>query len=825
MPTSDKTHAVTVIAAAALAVHRFVAPSGNYATSSADVLGVSEITVDAGRACSCVTHYSALVEAADTLAPDDWVKPAGDGSGRAALGSAADACGRAVGSAAAGQLVEVRLMLQQRAAPGVLPRLYEHRDRRIAAIQAGAAAAIASSRPRPGQTVKYATPAGAGLKNGNDWANAYDLAALNTAVGGTANLYVYLMGVFEPASVSTTYPIIYVKQSGTTLDLGTYGAVVRAYSGLTWTASGVNGEYYATVLNYSAFIRVTEDGLNMPGVNMDSARSNCTSNNVAGKTFSLVPYRPIINGDPIVALSNTSGLVTSTAYYAANVSNSGNNYTFQLATDQELTTIVSPTGSDNDYAGKAFWITALGRHGDPMPGSLAPGQMAYSPLNSRVYIKPSSGSAADHEYLVSQSSVGSGIMVASGVNGTPVNNVQIIGGEVYGVTAQCVQVGNTNQRADNCSVVGMTLHSATAGIKYQLADQFRAQFNRVYSTARYSIGAGAGVEAEPRAIIADNWVTDLGFLWATGDQQAIITNPGNDDTVIARNVLQRIGVRFPVGWEQPLSALTGNNWVDAVVNDVTMRMLVVGNWIEDVAGDAFSNCSPTSSNRDSNCSTIAMGNIIVQRDKTAPATTLAVGKAVGSVLIVAGTDRIADLVMTHNLVVLGAAVQPPVSQDDGLIYVRAVDVAAASAGGRVYSRNNIVVFAEPGWDLPVYVTRRYSTNAAVVQSIDSDYNIFAAASGAQPAAGYRHIADWRVPGTVTKEVAFGAITAGWTDGISGAIINDGNSRIVSLSELAAVLEADGTPVGDGLAYQIVQRVKYLQGYYGVVAAVPRCGPL
>lgn len=113
MPTFVKTHSVSVIATSALAVHRFIAAAGGYATSSSDVLGVSEIPVAAaGGGCSCITHYSALVEAAEALADGDWVKPSGDGSGRAALGSDTDACGRAVGGASAGQLVEVRLMLQ-----------------------------------------------------------------------------------------------------------------------------------------------------------------------------------------------------------------------------------------------------------------------------------------------------------------------------------------------------------------------------------------------------------------------------------------------------------------------------------------------------------------------------------------------------------------------------------------------------------------------------------------------------------------------------------------------------------------------------------------
>jgi len=109
---ASKTHSVTVIAATALAVNRFISHAGAYATSSNDVLGVSEIAAAADRACSCVTGYSWPVLAAEAVAEGDWVKPAGDGTGRAVVGSETDACGRAIAAASAGQLVDVRLMLQ-----------------------------------------------------------------------------------------------------------------------------------------------------------------------------------------------------------------------------------------------------------------------------------------------------------------------------------------------------------------------------------------------------------------------------------------------------------------------------------------------------------------------------------------------------------------------------------------------------------------------------------------------------------------------------------------------------------------------------------------
>ena len=108
---ASKTHSVTVIAAVALAVNRFVAHGGLRHQQQRRAGRVRDRRTR-GQACSCVTHYSWPVVAAETIAAGDWIKPAGDGTGRAAVGSATDACGRAIGAANAGQLVDVRLMLQ-----------------------------------------------------------------------------------------------------------------------------------------------------------------------------------------------------------------------------------------------------------------------------------------------------------------------------------------------------------------------------------------------------------------------------------------------------------------------------------------------------------------------------------------------------------------------------------------------------------------------------------------------------------------------------------------------------------------------------------------
>lgn len=112
----DKRHAVTVTATAAVTKHRFISYDGGHtptlpASGLKDCQGISEESAAVGEAFSVVTDYSYLVEASAAIALGDYVKPAADGSGRAAVGMLADHCGRALGVAsAAGQLVEVQIV-------------------------------------------------------------------------------------------------------------------------------------------------------------------------------------------------------------------------------------------------------------------------------------------------------------------------------------------------------------------------------------------------------------------------------------------------------------------------------------------------------------------------------------------------------------------------------------------------------------------------------------------------------------------------------------------------------------------------------------------
>lgn len=108
----DKCHAITKVATAAIAEARFIGYDGAHATSAGgahDSQGISEYEAPIGGATSLITGYSGLVETSEAIAEGAFVKPAADGSGKAAVGTATDYCGRALGAAAgAGELIEVQ---------------------------------------------------------------------------------------------------------------------------------------------------------------------------------------------------------------------------------------------------------------------------------------------------------------------------------------------------------------------------------------------------------------------------------------------------------------------------------------------------------------------------------------------------------------------------------------------------------------------------------------------------------------------------------------------------------------------------------------------
>ena len=112
----DKKYAATVVATAAIVANRFVCRAGTHAPAAPangnqDSIGIAEESAAVGEAIPAVTEYSYLVEASAAITKGAYLKPAADGSGKAAVGAIGDHCAVAMGAAtAAGQLIEAQIV-------------------------------------------------------------------------------------------------------------------------------------------------------------------------------------------------------------------------------------------------------------------------------------------------------------------------------------------------------------------------------------------------------------------------------------------------------------------------------------------------------------------------------------------------------------------------------------------------------------------------------------------------------------------------------------------------------------------------------------------
>lgn len=91
----------------------FVGYDGTPATSTGgvhDAQGITHTDYQSGDTIVLITCYSGLVLAAEAINQYDFVKPATDGSGKAAVGTATNHCGRALTTASAGYLCEVQVL-------------------------------------------------------------------------------------------------------------------------------------------------------------------------------------------------------------------------------------------------------------------------------------------------------------------------------------------------------------------------------------------------------------------------------------------------------------------------------------------------------------------------------------------------------------------------------------------------------------------------------------------------------------------------------------------------------------------------------------------
>lgn len=644
-------------------------------------------------------------------------------------------------------------------------------------------------------TVRYATQAGAGLKDGTSLENAYGRAELNTALATLSSAHVYLSGTFEPEAYNTAGPIIGpVIGDNVRLDLATYDATVRGYSGATWTASGTNGEYYATAANNQVGFRLTEDGLRMRGVSGSDcgAGMTITAIDATADTVTLTVYRALQANDEIVFISSTAnGLTVGTKYYV------------KTATDvssgsQTLTLSATLGGATLDITGtlsgtKRMWSLVGGRDGDPVPGSLQAGEYAWAPELSRVYMKPSSGTPSDHTYTWWQTGSTPSCITAGSAAVTA--SMQIIGGEMYGAPAYGIFMGDSSGQGYVTSAVvyGTVVHSCESGIVSSGAENSDCQWNRVYDCTDHAIGSKNGTNNELGLKLHYNWVYDLARQpWDSGDCQALVTNPSSDDAWFHGNVVQRVGhqrdyTNHPLGLNDTVN--TG-----AAVVDSSKRVVITGNYFEECYGETVE-IGPNDVQAITQL--LVAGNVFDQRNLLPALQEPTVGSeqsAAIRVLItssaIAGYGVDYTNVVRGNLALLGVSRSSTATSIDSaaLVAVRNAKTGAATEA-KIKVRDNVVcaIDANYAWDM---LAVRYTSTSSSVTGIDSDNNTYYSASASGRGVVVVGNTNNGQSGATTVALASLGDGTGWTS--PDGTVSDKHSTVWTASDLEDTMPTNPT---------------------------------
>ena len=604
-----------------------------------------------------------------------------------------------------------------------------------------------------------------------------------------------MVGTFEPATYSTAGPLVGpVVGDNVRLDLATHGAVLRGYSGMSWTASGVNGEYWMTASSAQRNFRLTENGLRMQGTCPSDcgAAMDTTALDTGADSITLEVYRELAVDDVIAWISGAAnGLSPGTTYYVKTASAvSSGTQTITLSTTVGGAT-VNITGTT---AGRMFSLVG-GRDGDPVPGSLAPGQFAWAPHEARIYMKPSSGTPSDHVYTFWQTGTEPKLIVVRDTGGA-CNNCEIVGGDLYGAPSYAIELGSGTAASTYCTnpkVYGARVHACESGIVATGCTNAEIAWNEVYDLTDHAIGSKNGDTAEPGMRLRYNWVYDVARQpWDSGDCQALVTNPASDYAEMLGNVVQRIGqqrdlTNHPLGLNDTIN--TG-----AFVIDSSSYIRVVGNYAQECYGEAIE-VGPN--DVQAVRYTYIAGNVIDQRDRLAELEDVFNGsqspagvKLQVTSTATAGYDSDYTNIVEGNLFLVGAQLEHEVTTFPigALIGIRQSQTGT-SCRAQVKARDNVVIFVDPAAYAVVHYIAKNGTGADTVTGIDSDWNTYYAAG--PNVAGARIVNSTSAgPHTPTTEVALSAITAGWTS--PDGTVSDAHSTVWTATDLEETMPTNST---------------------------------
>lgn len=665
----------------------------------------------------------------------------------------------------------------------------------------------------------YWTPAGytGPLSPDGSEAAPYNMAELQAELDTTPNLYAYMSGTFEQAAYDSIGKIIDITQNGTTIDLWTNSCVVRGYTGTAWTAAG-NGEYYTTAKSTSAFIRLTEDGIIMIGVNahdLEASRMRILSSAVdPTNTITYVAYRTPEVGDTIYLIGAAQGGLSNAVEYF--ITSTTQLFPLPGATNPEYYEIqVSTTAggaavvitADLTGADAHFFSLANGRFTDPVPGSLEPGQYAYAPHEARLYMRPSSGTPDDHVYTYNQSNTDPELIRAGGLG---VTGALIIGGEFYGGLKSAINLGD-NVDLDYSRVVGATIYGCQRGIQFFLASNCTTDYCHVHHTVSKGIGSigTTALNAEDNNTIDHCWIHDMGVNFMHFDCEAIVFNIEADRCVVRHSVIQKIGFwrDFTVN-PLPLGKLATNNNrlnVSAVTLDDSTNLRVYGNYFQDITGRVIE--LPADTNHP--CSAYVYNNVFDMRG--IPGYVAGVTATLGTHCVIrcfagANGDNPLDAEVHHNLFILGGAIADTTGAGAGAWDVSVFQYRIARASFPSYMKvnvhSNLVILDDDDGEWIIHATRTAGTSELVLDAmqIDIDNNCYVKGAANNTAIGRARFTASSGQITPVDTVAIDNLPDGW---IAQSGITCDNESLVSETLHGYITEslrlAPGSPLlGTGL---------------------------
>lgn len=443
----------------------------------------------------------------------------------------------------------------------------------------------------------FAAPNGSGTSLADPWAGLNNVQWGSVAPGDT----VWVVGLHDDAQLNiqaSGTPGAYIKIR---LDHPSAAGIIyqsRIIPAAAWTAEP-NGEYGLADVT-TANNMVFEDKRRVVGPSVTSkCKARVYEINAVANTLEVAGERAIFTGMPLHIPQDVSATALPTGlqfapergvpYYAILVAVVSGRYVIRLA--DTVADAMAGTAVDLLDAGAGgnlfVWVTSA-THADPLPGTLKPGQFGYSPVEQKLYYKPTWGTPASHELRISNDKDGrsGSCIVAPGRQ-----FVRILGGGQYGglfafaasnpLPAPKGQVGLAHLNAvyfeggNDIIVDGLEIFSARSGVVFNGTVRGTHRNSRVRDMGWHATGGETVVTAERYMLQERLWVSDIGLNHDYGDCQALVTNPGSTRATFRRCFVQRNGRD---------SRYVNNG---SSVADSSEEVAVYRCWFDDCVGEVF----------------------------------------------------------------------------------------------------------------------------------------------------------------------------------------------------------------------------------------------